>query len=149
MSTPEEAVLAFWKEHREQLRQSETQRSTLTNFLLAIAAGLSALIVQQKFSVGGIPLSVFILLLGIYGALTVAKYYERAAYHLAQARALTATLVSMGSLGPEHELDERRTEHYRQFSRLHRMRLHHLWVALHVGVALYGASLLVTCLLML
>jgi hypothetical protein len=28
----EDAVLAYWKEHREQFRQSETQRSTLTKF---------------------------------------------------------------------------------------------------------------------
>lgn len=139
----------FWKEHREQLRQSETQRSTLTNFLLVVTAGLSALIVQQKFSAGAIPLSIFISLLGIYGALTVAKYYERATYHLSQARALTATLASLGTLGPESELDERRAEHYRQFPRLHRLRLHHLWVSLHLGVTLYGLALLIVCIISL
>jgi fatty-acid desaturase len=146
VSTSEAAILAYWKEHREQFRQSETQRSTLTNFLLVITAALSALIVQQKFSVATIPLCVFIILLGLYGALTVAKYYERASYHLSQARALTSTLVSMGSLGTEEELDNRRADHYRKFPHLHRLRLNRLWVALHVGVLLYGIVLLVACL---
>ena len=102
--------------------------------------------VQQKFSVATIPLCVFIILLGLYGALTVAKYYERASYHLSQARALTSTLVSMGSLGTEEELDNRRADHYRKFPHLHRLRLNRLWVALHVGVLLYGIVLLVACL---
>lgn len=46
----DEAIRAYWKEHREQLRQCETQRSTLTNLLIVITAALSALIVQQRFS---------------------------------------------------------------------------------------------------
>lgn len=146
VGTSETAILAYWKEHREQLRQSEMQRSTLTNFLLVITAALSALIVQQKFSVATIPLCAFIILLGLYGALTVAKYYERASYHLSQARALTCTLVSMGCLGPEEELDNRRADHYRRFPRLHRLRLNHLWVILHFGVLLYGMVLMATCL---
>ena len=145
MSTPEGAILVYWKEHREQFRQSEMQRSTLTNFLLVVTAGLSALIVQQRFSMRVIPLAIFILLLGAYGALAVAKYYERAEYHLSQARALTATLVSLGTLGPESQLDEQRAVHYRKFPRLHRLRLHHLWVCLHLGVATYGLVLLVIC----
>jgi hypothetical protein len=146
MNISEEAILTYWKEHREQLRQSETQRSTLTNFLLVITAALSALIVHQGFSGGAMPLCVFIIVLGVYGALTVAKYYERASYHLSQARALTSTLVSMGCLGPEEELDKSRADHYRRFPRLHRLRLHHLWVVLHFGTSLYGTALLIACL---
>jgi hypothetical protein len=36
-------VLAYWAEHR----QSETQRSVLTNFLLVITAGLSGFIINK------------------------------------------------------------------------------------------------------
>lgn len=147
MSAPEEAVLAFWKEHREQLRQSETQRSTLTNFLLVIAAGLSALIVQQKFSGYVIPLAVFIIAIGVYGALTVAKYYERSAYHLEQARALTEVLKELGSLGADDALERRRAAHYERFPRLRRIRLHRLWVGIHFGVVLLGVTLLAICII--
>ena len=41
MSAPEDAVLAYWREHREQLRQSENQRAVLTNYVLVITAAIS------------------------------------------------------------------------------------------------------------
>jgi uncharacterized membrane protein len=143
MNASEDVVLAYWKDQREQLRQSEIQRATLTNFLLVITAALSALIIQQKFDDFTIPLCIFVALLGLYGALTVAKYYERAAYHQSQARALTSTLATMGALGSDDALDKNRASHYERFPILHRLRLHHLWVVLHLGIFLYGITLLV------
>ncbi|MET7784701.1 hypothetical protein ABZU94_19230 [Streptomyces mirabilis] len=141
----EEAIRAYWKEHREQLRQCETQRSVLTNLLLVVTAALSALIVQQKFTLYVIPLCLFVVLTGVYGAVTVSKYFERASYHLSQARALTRDLVERGALGPDERLAQARAEHYRSFPRLHRIRLHRLWVGLHLAIVLYGLSLLLVC----
>lgn len=141
----EEAIRAYWKEHREQLRQCETQRSTLTNLLLVITAALSALIVQQKFTLNVLPLCLFVAMIGVYGAVAVSKYYERAFYHLAQARALTRDLVELGALGSDEALVRAREAHYRRFPRLHRIRLHRLWTVLHLTIAGYGLSLLLVC----
>ena len=69
---PEDAVLAYWKEHREQLRQSENQRAVLTNYVLVIVAAISGFIVQQHFDLRTLPLSVLIMVIGLYGALAVA-----------------------------------------------------------------------------
>jgi hypothetical protein len=137
----EPVVLAYWGEHRDQLRQSETQRALLTNYLLVIAAALSALVVQQRFAAETLPLSVLITLVGVYGAVSVAKYHERAEYHLAQARALTRVLTDMGALADRDILDEFRKQHYARYPRLHRIRLHSLWTGLHVGIAAYGVAL--------
>src|SRR5262245_32596105 len=104
----EEAIRAYWKEHREQLRQCETQRSTLTNLLIVITAALSALVVQQRFSLYVLPLCVFVAVAGLYGAVAVAKYYERASYHLSQARALTKDLVERGILSTDERLVQAR-----------------------------------------
>ena len=52
MTTPEDAVLAYWKEHREQLRQSENQRAVLTNYVLVLVAAISGFIMQQHL---GLP----------------------------------------------------------------------------------------------
>ncbi len=98
MTAPDDAVLAYWSEHREQLRQSESQRAVLTNYVLAIAAAISGLVVQQHFRLQTLPLSVLVVLIGLYGALAAAKYHERANYHLGQARALTQALVQSGDL---------------------------------------------------
>ena len=142
----ETVLLAYWKEHREQLRQSETQRSTMTNFIIVIVGVLSALIVQQKFSTQTLPLSILIVILGFYGFATAAKLYERAAYHLTQARALTYTLVEIGALGPEEQLDAARVEHNIRFKHLVWIRLHNLWLVLHGIVCCYGLAIVVVTL---
>jgi hypothetical protein len=144
VSAPEEAVLAYWREHREQLRQSENQRAVLTNYVLLITAAVSGFIVQQNFGLRTLPLSVLVIIIGLYGAVASAKYHERADYHLLQARALTRVLVDTGSLG-DHEavLEEFRQQHYRKYPRLHRLRLNRLWTGLHLGVAIYGIVLVI------
>ena len=144
MSAPEDVVLAYWREHREQLRQSENQRAVLTNYVLVITAAISGFIVQQHFEARTLPLSVLIIIIGLYGAVTAAKYHERADYHLFQARALTRVLVDAGSLA-DHEavLEEFRQQHYGKYPRLHRLRLNRLWTGLHLGVAVYGIVLVI------
>jgi hypothetical protein len=51
MVAPDSAVLAYWGEHRAQLRQSESQRAVLANYVLAVTIALSGLVAQQRFSV--------------------------------------------------------------------------------------------------
>jgi hypothetical protein len=141
---PDDATLAFWNEQRAQFRQSETQRSVLTNFVLTIAAAVSALVVQQHFRLQTLPLSVLVLLVGLYGALSAAKYHERANYHLSQARALTQVLVQSGGLSDNVAvLEKLRLDHYQSYPRLSRLRLHWLWTGLHLGVAAYGLTLII------
>jgi hypothetical protein len=142
MSDPSDAVLAYWVEQRLQLRQSEDQRSSMTNYLLVITAGLSGLIAQQKYSTTTIPLAALVVIIGVYGAVTSAKYHERANYHLSQARALTKDLEAMGALPPTTTIQTYRDDHYAQYPRLSRVRLHALWTGLHVAVAVYGCALL-------
>jgi hypothetical protein len=140
-------VLAYWQEHREQLRQSENQRAVLTNYVLVIVAALSGFIVQQHLRPATIASSALIVLLGTYGAVVVAKYHERAEYHLSQARALTQVLVQTGALGDnDTALDPARQAHYAKYPRLHRIRLNRLWTGLHLAVAGYGAALVIVSL---
>ena len=143
MSPAEDAVLAYWKEHREQLRQSENQRAVLTNYVLVITAAVSGFVVQQQFELRTLPLSVLIIVIGLYGAVAAAKYHERADYHLFQARALTRVLsIPVPSL-TRRLLEEFRQAHYRKYPRLRRLRLNRLWTGLHLGVAVYGVVLVV------
>lgn len=144
MSESAETVLAYWTEHRQQMRQSENQRAVLTNYILVIVAALSGFIVQQDLRAGTVPLSSLIVVIGVYGAVTTAKYHERADYHLSQSHALTQVLVNLGAL-PDNKtaIADARQVHAGQYPLLHRIRLHGLWTGLHVGVALYGVALLV------
>ncbi len=58
-----DVVLAYWNEQRQQFRQSENQRATMTNFILVIISALSGLIIQQKFADTTIPLGALIITL--------------------------------------------------------------------------------------
>ena len=144
MTESADVVLAYWTEHRDQMRQSENQRALLTNYILIIVAALSGLIVQQQLKFATLPLSILIIVIGLYGSITVAKYHERAEYHLVQARALTRILVTAGAL-PEtrDQLNVARERHNARHPLLHRIRLHMLWTSLHLSVAGYGTLLAV------
>jgi hypothetical protein len=143
----DDTVVEYWKEHREQLRQSENQRAVLTNYVLLIAAAVSGFVVQQQFSLRTVPLSVLTMAIGLYGAVSAAKYHERADYHLSQARALTQVLVQSGALpDASAPLEDARKAHYGKYPRLSRLRLNWLWISLHLGIAVYGTVLLIiTC----
>jgi hypothetical protein len=109
---------------------------------------VSGLIIQQKFAFRTLPLTLLIAVVGLYGALSAAKYHERAEYHLSQARALTKRLEDVGALLDDPRLEEYRAQHYRKYPRLHRLRLHWLWTGLHLGVAAYGFTLAVVVLIL-
>jgi hypothetical protein len=144
MAASDSAMVAYSNEHRTQLRQSESQRAVLTNYVLAVAAALSRLVVQQRFAIRTLPVSVLVVLIGLYGALAAAKYHERANYHLRRARALTQALAQSGDL-PDNKalLDRSLDEHAQKFPRLYRLRLHWPWTGLHLGVATYGLVLVI------
>jgi hypothetical protein len=144
MADQSDAVLAYWKEHREQLRQSETQRGVMTNYILVIAAAIGGFVIEQHFSSRTIPLSIFTVIIGLYGAIVAAKFHERADYHLFQARALTKVLVDAGTL-PDSRivLQEYRESHYDKYPRLARIRLNWLWIGINAGIGIYGIVLLI------
>ena len=85
--------------------------------------------------------------IGGYGAVSAAKYHERADYHLQQARELTRALQEVGALP---DLQERlaavRERHHRVHPRLYRVRLHQLWTGLNAAVAMFGIALLIVIL---
>jgi len=76
------------------------------------------LVVQQHFRTQTLPLSILVVVIGMYGALAAAEYHERANYHLGQARALTQVLVECRDL-PDNDviLDRFRSDHYQEFRR--------------------------------
>lgn len=125
------------------MRQSENQRATLTNYVLILTAAMTGLITQQQFAAHTWPVAGVIAGAGLYGALTCAKYQERASYHLHQARVLTRALIDHGALPDLNEaLTTARTRHARQHRWTSRLRLGRQWITLHLGITLLGIALL-------
>jgi len=58
----EELLIRYYEEQYRQIRHVESQRATLTNYLIIIAAALLALIGGLNFSLATLPMSILLLL---------------------------------------------------------------------------------------
>lgn len=148
MADSSDVLLELWKDQRDQMRQLENQRATLTNIvILVVAAGLG-FTTQRGLGPSMLAVTLPMTLLGSYGALACMKYRERHALHDAQALSLRKRL---SDLHPSIAIDSEWADTYRRqqarFPKLFRLRLYALWVALHLGIVLLGGALSVWSLL--
>src|SRR5688500_3302403 len=96
-----EVLLTYSKEEWEQRRQSENQRSLMTNFILTISSATLLLIITNGLSKGTLLLAIFLIVLGLFGAVAVAKLHERGEYHIESTKAWRE---KVNQLYPEAEL---------------------------------------------
>lgn len=82
-------LLELYNDQWNQARQSEEQRSTIANLVLVLATALIALLNTDKtleISINKPLISIFLLLLGVFGIAISAKLYERYNLHTTRAR---------------------------------------------------------------
>ncbi|WP_406346980.1 hypothetical protein [Streptomyces sp. NBC_00648] len=144
MADDSDVLIELWREQRDQARQVEEQRATLTNIVIlvvVVAAGLG-FISQRGLQLSVLAVTLPMTQLGSYGALACMKYRERSALHDAQARSLRTKL---DGLHPRLSIDSEWANTYlvqqTRFPRLFKLRLYALWVTLHVGIAMVGGTL--------
>lgn len=122
-----------------QAKQAEDQRATMTNLIIIVAIGLEGLIVQRGFDRASQVLSVVLLLLGVYGAIASAKFYERFRLSMHRASKFVGRLDEIEKEALIGELDKSaEDEHKLKHSLLVRFRLHHIWLILHLSISLFG-----------
>ncbi|MEU1164227.1 hypothetical protein ABZ372_27900 [Streptomyces sp. NPDC005921] len=148
MADSSDVLIELWKDQRDQMRQLENQRATLTNIvILVVAAGLG-FIAQSGLGPSMLAVTLPMMLLGSYGALACMKYRERLALHDAQAVSLRKKL---GDLHPGLSIEAGWADTYQsqqaRFPKLFSLRLYALWVALHLGIATVGGVLSIWSLL--
>jgi len=127
-------------------RQSEEKRATLAIAVLVIASASQITLAITGFSVKVLPLSLFLILLGIYAIVFCLKLYERQVFHTSRARKLRARL---DELYPEAEAEQLlkavEAEHNGRHPFAH-VRLHSLWLWLHALIVVLGLVETVLCL---
>lgn len=134
-------ILEYWKDQRAQARHTETQRATFTNIILIVAAALLGLVANTGFRESSLALTVTIIFLGLFGAATSAKYYERYNVHIEQAIRFSEVLsAQQQEYDYEKILGPIRIDHDSR-NRLARLRLNKLWIAFHLIVALIGFAM--------
>jgi hypothetical protein len=131
------------KDNFEHGRQHEAQRSTVCGLCLVLAgAAVTAIGFDKELNSADFPFAVFVVGIGLFGALMSEKYYELFRLHGKTAEYL---LKGISDLMPAPEIMAIKpaadAEHSRKFPRIARLRLHHLWVGLHLFVALIGLCL--------
>jgi hypothetical protein len=107
-----------------------------------VASIVIGLVVQSDMAREYLPLAILLIVLGIYGAITSEKLYERHQFHFERARVFRHKMLD---LHPVTSLSEQRQEagikHTSKFPRLSKIHLHHLWLILHIGISLVGIIL--------
>jgi hypothetical protein len=145
MAQETDVLLAMYQENTAQGRHHEIQRSTMTNLVVAICAGILGLFALDKTpsSINAI-LAAFLVVLGCFGALFSAKHYERFSMHNQRARGYRAALEAFL---PETRLKAIKrsadAQAEKEFPHLFKLRLFRFWVLLHLSVSVVGLVLLV------
>lgn len=147
MADKTDVLLEYWKDQRTQARHAESQRATLTNIILFITVATLGFVAQRGLRTTSLSLTIPLIAIGLFGAATSAKYYERYNLHIAQAIKFSELLAGIDAIyDHESTLMLVRAEHADRNGRISRIRLNKLWIAIHLLVALTGCALTVAVL---
>jgi len=147
MADDTDVLLQLYEEQWTQARHVESQRATITNLILVIVSVLIAMITERGVGRETLPVAVLLIVLGFFGAVTSEKLYERFQYCVGKASYLrervdelhpTIQLLKLNSISED--------KHRKDYPRLSKIRLHHLWLTLHIGIALSGLILMLVIL---
>jgi hypothetical protein len=151
MQNQTDILWKFYQEHCTWERHHEQQRASVTNLLLAVAAGVLGIVTFDKqLNNTDLPLTIFLIMQGIFGAIFSAKIYECFCMHQNRAnhyrKALDFLLPDAKILKIRQDADN---ENEARFPKLHALRLHKFWIGLHLLITLFGAVLTILILIKL
>ncbi len=92
----DDQVLIIWNEYQNQnewQRHNEKQRAQLSSLLLVVSAALVALL-GEEVKRAGWSVAVLLITIGVFGILSVMKYWERFSYHVELEEAYRSVLDS-------------------------------------------------------
>lgn len=131
-----------------QAKQSEDQRANITGLLVIIASAIQGGLTQTGLNKNALPLTLMLIILGIFGILASLKLYERARRHTRLAFLIRERLEE---LHPETNLSQllkiTRKEQQASFPILRKIRLYIIWVTFHGMIMLLGIIYTIVALL--
>lgn len=137
-------LLHMIQEQWAQARQSENQRAMMSNFIIVIAVGVFAFLAHTQPGLETMLLASLITVLGLFGAVVSAKLYERFNLHVHRVGRMMRRLDELSPDATLRTLEkEADSEHKHEFPVLSGVRLHWLWLMLHIGVSLTGVTYVV------
>jgi len=143
MTEETDFLWGMYQEHTNQGRHHETQRASVTNFIIIVAGGAIAFIANKNVTKDQWILAVFLIVIGLFGAIFSAKQYERFRFHMKAAGRYRQALEQNYKPELGDIRDDARLEHEKKFSKLLvSLPLYSFWIALHLLIAILGIILL-------
>ncbi|MEH2171204.1 MAG: hypothetical protein V7K41_32020 [Nostoc sp.] len=147
MADSTDVLLKLSEQRWAEVKQAEDQRSALSNIILLIASAIVGIFTQKGLDRNNLPLSLLLIFLGIYGAIGSRKYRERIHYSLS---ILKLYRNRLNELHPDAQIEERRIQAKEFHEKLHPLMTkfypNHLWVTLHISIAIAGTILTISIL---
>lgn len=148
MSDPNyELLFRALEENWNHARLSEEKRAWVANLALLLTAALHIALAVVGLHRQALPLTIMLLIVAVYGALTTVKLYERAQFHIRRARSLRARL---DELCPDAQVEQLQRaaeqEHRKHYPRLADLRLNVIWLSLYGLIGALGIVYTVICL---
>ena len=133
-------LIKLYDENCNHSRHHENLRATMSNLIILVGTGLLGLVtIDQHITKTALPLTLFLTLLGIFGALFSAKHYERLRLHRGRAHAILAELNKRFPSAHIQQLMQQADEANKTtFPLLSQWKLNHFWTLLHALIALIG-----------
>src|SRR5262245_21777938 len=121
-------LVACMNENRIRARDAEDKRAFLAHLSIVVTVILSVVHSFVGFQRKEVPLTVVLILVGIYGMIASMKIYEQSQYHDARARKLRARLDELyPDAHAEAVQKEAEQEHRQRYRRLTKTRLNYIW----------------------
>ena len=141
-------LLELYKENWLQVRHHEQQRSSVSNIIIIINAGIIGLITFDKVILfNDLALTFLVFILGLFGCIFVLKQHERSMWHIRRARQYRLHLESVYDDLPIKQLNSTAdSKHKNKMPIMFNVRLYIFWSGLHFIILCIG---LILCLFIL
>lgn len=145
MSDDSDVLLKFCEEQWTQARHTEEQRATVSNLILLVGSIIIGFISQQNMTLRLLPLTIFLIVLGLFGALITEKYYELFHYHHSKVHNWKQRIDELHPNAHLVELENAAENwHAKYWPKLTKVRLHYLWLILNLFIVAIGVFLTVS-----
>jgi hypothetical protein len=130
----------LYRESRTEARHQEEQRTSMTNFTIAVSAGLLGVVaLDEKIDKSDWPPALFIILLGMFGALFSAKYHERFSYFMERSRAFRTKIEELvPDTNVKTIIKEAGDRTKQSFPWMYKLRADWFWVLIHILITVIG-----------
>lgn len=142
MNDETEILLKFCEEQWKQARHVEDQRAAVSNLIIITSSVIIGLVSQQGLSERMLPMTILLIVLGLFGAIITEKLHELFYYHHDKAQAWQNRINELNPNARINETEKIAMEsHSTLFRSLRQIRLYQLWKFLQIAVALIGTTL--------